>query len=185
MARFDACVVAYCLMGNHYHFVAQTRRANLSKVMHYIDGVYTQAFNKRHGKAGHLLQGRYRDMLVDGDAYLFNVCRYVDLNPVRAGIVAHPADWHWSSFRANVGLDRAPEWLETRTLLEGLMGTGLDRPGDERAAMRAYESFVLTPADTSAWKRDLRKGRFLGDESFEARAIALAGEGEREIGPRS
>ena len=90
MQRFDAQVLAYCLMGNHYHFVLHTRRANLSLLMRHLNGVYTQAFNWRHGKVGHLFQGRFKAILVDRDAYLLEVCRYMELNPVRARMVTGP-----------------------------------------------------------------------------------------------
>lgn len=94
--RFEACALAWCLMGNHYHFVIHTRQANLSLLMRHINGVYTQRFNKRHNKVGHLFQGRFKAVLVDKDSYLLEVCRYVDLNPVRAGMVDEPSDWPWS-----------------------------------------------------------------------------------------
>ena len=90
MDRFDAVVLAYCLMGNHYHFVMHTRRANLSRLMRHFNGVYTQDFNRRHGKVGHLFQGRFKAVLVDRDAYLLEVCRYVELNPVRAAMAQAP-----------------------------------------------------------------------------------------------
>ena len=96
MERFDAAMLAYCLMGNHYHFVLRTRRANLSQVMRHINGVYTQAFNRRHGKVGHVFQGRFKAILVDSDNYLVSVCRYVELNPARAGLVDDPSSWRWS-----------------------------------------------------------------------------------------
>jgi REP element-mobilizing transposase RayT len=70
MKRFDAVVYAYCLMGNHYHFVLQTHQPNLSRLMRHINGVYTQAYNRRHRKIGHLFQGRFKAVLVDKDAYL-------------------------------------------------------------------------------------------------------------------
>ncbi|WP_199724763.1 transposase [Noviherbaspirillum saxi] len=87
-----AVVFAYCLMGNHYHFVLQTRQPNLSRLMRHINGVYTQSCNRRHGKTGHLFQGRFKAVLVDEEAYRLEVCRYVDLNPVRAGMVKRPQD---------------------------------------------------------------------------------------------
>ena len=102
MSRFDADMVSYCLMGNHYHFVLGTRQANLSRLMRHINGVYTQRYNRRHGKAGHLFQGRFKAILVDRDAYLQEVCRYVELNPVRAGLVAAASDWEWSSYLHHV-----------------------------------------------------------------------------------
>ncbi len=95
--RFDACALAWCLMDNHYHFVLHTRQPNLSLLMRHINGVYTQRFNRRHGKVGHLFQGRFKAILVDRDAYLLEVCRYVELNRVRAQLVDHPAQWPCSA----------------------------------------------------------------------------------------
>ena len=76
LSRFDAEALAYCLMGNHYHFVLHTRQANLSLLMRHVNGVYTQTYNRRHHKVGHLFQGRFKAILVDRDAYLLEVCRY-------------------------------------------------------------------------------------------------------------
>jgi REP element-mobilizing transposase RayT len=103
MQRFDAEVLAFCLMGDHYHFVLHTRQANLSRLMRQLNGVYTQAFNRRHAKVGHLFQGRFKAVLVDRDAYPLDLCRYVDLNPVRAAIVGELDAWPWSSYLAHVG----------------------------------------------------------------------------------
>ena len=108
MERFDGQVLAYCLMGNHYHLVLHTRQANLSRVMRHVNGVYTQAFNQRHGLVGHLLQGRFKAILVDRDTYLLALCRYVERNPVAAAMVARAGDWVWSSYRAHVGLAPTP-----------------------------------------------------------------------------
>ncbi len=74
LERFDACLLAYCLMDNHYHLVVQTRQGNLSRLMRQINGVYTQTYNRRHAKVGHLFQGRFKAILVDGDTYLLEVC---------------------------------------------------------------------------------------------------------------
>jgi putative transposase len=110
LERLDAQMLAYCLMGNHYHFVLHTRQANLSRLMRHINGVYTQAYNRRHGLAGHLFQGRFKAILIDRDAYLLEVCRYVELNPVRAKMVASPGDWPWSSYLAHTLQAATPEW---------------------------------------------------------------------------
>ena len=77
LARFDADVLAYCLMGNHFHLVVQTHAGQLSRLMRQLNGVYTQAFNRRHGLVGHLFQGRFKAVLVDSDSYLVAVplCR--------------------------------------------------------------------------------------------------------------
>ena len=82
--RFQAPGYAYCLMDNHYHIVLQTHRPNLSRLMRHVNGVYTRRYNRRHGKVGHLFQGRFKAVLVDEESYFLEVCRYVDLNPVRA-----------------------------------------------------------------------------------------------------
>ncbi len=75
MERFDAQVLAYCLMGNHHHLVLHTRSVNVSRLMRHVNGVVTQAFNRRHGLVGHLFQGRFKAILVDRDAYLLALCR--------------------------------------------------------------------------------------------------------------
>ena len=122
MERFDAVALAYCLMDNHYHFVIHTRRANLSRLMRHINGIYTQVYNRRHSKVGHLFQGRFKAILVDRDAYLLEVCRYVDLNPVRARMVRAPGNWRWSSYAAHTGTASAPAWLDTSAVHGYLLG---------------------------------------------------------------
>ena len=98
--RFDWRVWAWCLMGNHYHLLIETRQATLSKGMREVNGVYTQAFNRRHRRVGHVLQGRYKAILVDQDTYLLELARYVVLNPVRAGLVQSAGESTWSSHQA-------------------------------------------------------------------------------------
>jgi REP element-mobilizing transposase RayT len=78
---------AYCLMDNHYHLLIETPEANLVCSMRRLNGVYTQAFNRRRKKSGHVFQGRYKSILVDKDNYLLELCRYIVLNPVRARMV--------------------------------------------------------------------------------------------------
>src|SRR5713101_1874876 len=98
--RYRVRCHAYCLMGNHYHLLLETPEGNLSAAMRQLNGVYTQRFNRRYERCGHVLQGRFGAQLVDGQAYLHEVCRYIVLNPVRAALSSHPRDWRWSSFRA-------------------------------------------------------------------------------------
>src|SRR5436853_5298437 len=88
---------AFCLMGNHYHLLLETPLPNLSKGMHRLNGSYSQCFNRRHQRVGHVLQGRFTALLVERESYLLELARYVPLNPVRAGFVSSPADWQWSS----------------------------------------------------------------------------------------
>jgi len=101
--RFNWVCHAYYLMNNHYHLVIETPDGNLSKGMRELNGVYTQAFNRRHHRVGHLFQGRFKGILVQKESHFLEVCRYVVLNPVRAKAVKHPREWAWSSYRATGG----------------------------------------------------------------------------------
>jgi REP element-mobilizing transposase RayT len=108
---------AYCLMDNHYHLVIETPQGNLSQGARQLNGISTQRYNRRHHRVGHLFQGRYKAILVERDAYLLELCRYVVLNPVRAGMVRSAQEYDWSSYRATAGLGAAPELLCTDWLL--------------------------------------------------------------------
>ena len=108
---------AYCLMGNHYHLLIETPEANLVKGMSRLNSVYTQYVNRRHERVGHLFQGRYKSIVVEKEGYLKELCRYIVLNPVRAGLVESPELWRWSSFRTTMGLDSEPVWLYKDWLL--------------------------------------------------------------------
>lgn len=174
LSRFDAEALSFCLMGNHYHFVLHTRKGNLSLLMRHINGVYTQAFNRRHNKVGHLFQGRFKAILVDRDAYLLEVCRYVDLNPVRARMVRKPEKWAWSSYRAHVGLDAAPPWLDTAGLHGYLLGRPVRGTTDSRRAADRYARLVASVPDSNLWDSALRQQIYLGDEDFVARMQAQA-----------
>ena len=105
---------AYCLMSNHYHLVLTTSQANLSTTMRQLNGIYAQKWNARHAHVGHVFQGRYVAQLVQDGQYFLTVCRYVALNPVRAGLVVTPDRWPWSSFGATAGLCPAPRFLSAR-----------------------------------------------------------------------
>ena len=115
--RFNWIVHAYCLMGNHYHLLAETPDGNLSAGMRQLNGVYTQRFNRLHARVGHVYQGRYKGILVEKEAHLLELARYVVLNPVRAGMVRSVKDWPWSSYRATTGLSESPQWLTTDWIL--------------------------------------------------------------------
>jgi len=111
--RYNWVCHGYCLMTNHYHLLIETVDGNLSKGMRQLNGIYAQASNRRHSRVGHLFQGGFKGILVDKDAYLLELSRYVVLNPVRAGIVSGPEDWRWSSYRATMGLS-APFFVDER-----------------------------------------------------------------------
>ena len=115
---FDWRVHAYVLMGNHYHLMLETPEPTLSRGMRQLNGIYTQAFNGRHDRVGHLYQGRFKAILVEREAHLLELIRYVVLNPVRAGFVRSPREWKWSSFAATAALAPAPPWLDSEWTLE-------------------------------------------------------------------
>ena len=156
--RFNLLCHAYCLMGNHYHLILETPDGNLPRAMRQLNGVYTQTFNKRHCKCGHVFQGRYKAILIEKAAYLLEACRYVVLNPVRAGLVAGPADWRWSSYRSMVGLEPPPDFLATEWVLRQFS----DDPGRARDV---YAGFVKDGAGEKIWE-DLLGGMVLGSEAF-------------------
>jgi REP element-mobilizing transposase RayT len=153
-------VHAWVLMGNHYHLLLETPEPTLSRGMRQLNGVYTQAFNRRHRRAGHLLQGRFKAILVERDAHLLELCRYVVLNPVRAGVVTSPRAWPWSSYRATAGFLSPPSWLETDWTLRNF-----GERGDK--AVRAYRRFVSEGmrSATRPWK-GVRAQIYLGGDAF-------------------
>ena len=165
IGRFNWICHAWCLMDNHYHLLIQTPDANLSKGMRQLNGVYTQASNRRHGRVGHLFQGRFKAILVDGDAYLMEVARYVVLNPVRARMVKDPVKWPWSSYRASVGIESAPPWLKVDGVL-AMFGRS------RRQAQARYAQFVVEGVRAPSPWTDLKAQVFLGDDAFVQRMQA-------------
>jgi len=170
--RYRFLCYAYCLMGNHYHLLIETLEANLSRGMRQLNGVYTQRFNRRHKRSGHLFQGRYKAILVEKDTYLLEVARYIVLNPVRAGLVNRPGRWKWSSYRATAGLEEPPPFLEVGWLLAQF------DPRPERAR-RAYRRFVAQGKGVEIWG-ELKGGVILGRESFVKELEPLLG-GKRPL----
>jgi putative transposase len=158
--RFNWLCHAYCLMGNHYHLLIETPDANLSRGMRQLNGIYTQKFNWKRHRSGHLLQGRYKAILMDKDEYLLELARYLMLNPVRAGMVESPEDYAWSSYRATIGKDKAPDFLTTDWLLARFGGT-------RERARRRFADFVKAGMKNkkSPWA-ELKGQIYLGDESF-------------------
>ncbi|MGQ0666059.1 MAG: REP-associated tyrosine transposase [Nitrospiraceae bacterium] len=153
---------AYCLMDNHYHLLVETPAPNLSQGMRQLNGPYTQAYNRRHQRVGHLFQGRFTAILVEKEAHLLELCRYVVLNPVRARMVAHPRQWGWSSYRATAGETNAPDWLTTDWILAAF--------GRRRESAQArYRSFVAEGRDRSPPWEHLTGQIYLGSEEFVAR----------------
>ena len=110
-SRFDVRCVSYCLLWNHYHLLLVPNRHRISRLMQQLNSTYCQRFNRRHGRVGHVLQGRFGCRIVEDGAYARTVVRYLALNPVAAGVAAKPEDWPWSSYRFSLGLEEPPAVL--------------------------------------------------------------------------
>jgi putative transposase len=150
---------AFCLMGNHYHLLVETPQPNLSRGMRQLNGTYTQAVNRRHQRVGHLFQGRFTAILVEKEAHLLELGRYVVLNPVRAKLVNHPRLWAWSSYRDTAGERIAPAWLWTDWVL-GHFGAR------QRDAQMRYRQFVVEGQDRPKPWEQLTGQIYLGSEAF-------------------
>ncbi len=150
---------AYCLMSNHYHLLIETPEANLVTGMRRLNGHYTQGFNKSHGRVGHLFQGRYKSIVVEKDNYLLELCRYIPLNPVRAGMVKETAAWPWSSYRATAYWKPKIDWLDSGSILNHFGST-------PRSARHAYRRFVAEGLDRSSPWMELHGQIWLGSETF-------------------
>jgi len=164
---------AYCLMNNHYHLLIETPDANLSIGMRQLNGVYTQKFNRNHGRVGHVFQGRYKSILVDKENHLLELCRYIVLNPVRAGITRSARDWPWSSYRSTAGQSKGLKCLNVEWLLACF--------GKKKSvAIKRYKTFVSEgKGQQSPWAL-LRNQVYLGNEDFVAKMQALI-DGDKKL----
>jgi len=156
--RFEIDVFAYVLMGNHYHLLLKTNRANLSKSMQWLGVTYTRRFNLRHFRSGHLFQGRFKSLIVQNDAYLMRLSCYIHRNPLRAGIVKRLADYRWSSYNTYAYGDKAPEWLVTKQIFSQFKGTDKYKAYREKVQRYAKEEKKLL--------EDLRFGMIIGSKKF-------------------
>ena len=149
---------AYCLMTTHYHLVLETPLANLPLGMQRLNSRYASRFNQRRGRTGHVFGSRFRSILIEDARYLLAVCRYVVLNPIRAGMCDRPEDWPWSSYRATAGLAPTPRFLTTETILAEVGGDTYP------AAQAAYREFVAAGIDEAL--ADRVRGERLGSDGF-------------------
>jgi putative transposase len=157
--RYNWLCHAYCLMDNHYHLLIETPDGNLSRGMRQLNGIYTQKYNWRHNKTGHLFQGRYKAILVDKDNYLLELCRYVVLNPHRAHLTEQPNEWSWSSYKATAGLKTVPEYLTIDWILS-FFGK------NKTEAQKYYRKFIREGIDIKSPWEELQGQILLGEESF-------------------
>jgi REP element-mobilizing transposase RayT len=175
--RLDWGIWAYCLMPNHYHLLLQTPQPTLSSGMRDLNGVYSQSFNRRHRRVGHLFQGRFRSLIVDSTAYVIEVARYILLNPVQAGISKLPEGCQWTSYRATVGMARRPRRLITGPLLAPF-ASARDDGRTEFADYVRRGIGLADPADRQ------RVPTVIGDDSFVARVFGYRPDPSTEV-PRA
>jgi putative transposase len=171
LERYDVALHAYVLMGNHYHLMAETRRANLSRWMHWLTTAYTVYFNRRHRRAGHLFQSRYKSIVVEAEGYSLSLSRYVHLNPVRGPVIGKgdPLErrkrlrvWPWSSYRGYSGLARPAPWMSEERVLG-------EMDGPQKGRRLRYRRFVEeglvreieNPLEAVKWQAALGREHFL------------------------
>ena len=157
--RYNWRCYGYCLMSNHYHLVMETGDATLCKGMRALNGVYAQTFNRSHGRAGHLFQGRYGAILVDKEAYLLELIRYVLLNPVRAHMTKSAGQYRWSSYQAMIGKAACPDWLGRDWVLSQFAKS-------ETRAQLKFIRFIRDGINQTPIWENLRNHIYLGDEHF-------------------
>lgn len=156
--RFNWLCHAYCLMPNHYHLLIETVDPTLSRGMQQLNGVYTQTFNRKHARVGHVFQGRYKAILVEKEAYLLELSRYIVLNPVRAGLDRAAKGWKWSSYSATAGLVPVPSLLTTDWILSQFSS-------NKSEAQQRYRRFISQGRDYKVWE-GLKGQIYLGSDAF-------------------
>jgi putative transposase len=156
--RWGVVYHGYCLMTNHYHLEVQTPEGHLSRCLQWVNHTYAAHINRRYHRAGHLFQGRFKSVLVEAEAHLHELTRYIHLNPVRAGMVVAPAQYAWSSYRDYLGWRQPPGWLELHTTLSQF-GCEL---GEQR---QRYREFVEQGQVTNSLL-SMRFGAVLGRDGF-------------------
>ncbi len=157
--RHDWYCHAYCLMDNHYHLLIETNAPTLSRGMKFLNGTYTQYYNRQHQRVGHVFQGRFKAILVQKDTYLLELARYIALNPVRAHMVRSAKDWRWSSYRATAGYEENTACLTTDWVLGGFAKT-------KQVAQQRYRDFVQQGKGQPAPWQKLKNQIYLGDDEF-------------------
>jgi len=167
--KYAVRIFAYCLMPNHVHLLLETGPIPLFKFMQGLQQSYTQYFNLRYRKVGHLFQGRYKAIICEKDQYLLVLVRYIHLNPVRTGLVQKPGQYHYSGHASYLGT-ATPMIIETLPILRLLGGK------------RRYERFVLdgiTEGHNEEYYR-VEDQRFLGEEGFREE-LSRDTEGQQEV----
>ena len=140
--RYEWSCKSHCLLGTHYHLLVTTPEPNLAAGMQRLNGMHAQAVNDRHEQFGGLFRDRYHTVLVEGEGHFLALFRYIALNPVRAGLCKHPADWRWSSYAGMIGWASPQPFLDVDGVLQLF--------GKDRAVARSrLRAFVEAGLDAS------------------------------------
>ena len=161
--RFTVECLTYCLLPNHFHLLVIPNPHSVSRLMHQVNGTYAQWFNRRHGRVGHLTQGRFGARIIDENEYLLTALRYIAMNPVAAGLVKRPENWPWSSYRAIAGLGEAAPFLSVDPIWNAL---GCADPEAGRALYIAHVKQGDTP-------EELQNALLFGSDLLKRRARPL------------
>src|SRR5437773_4061213 len=174
-ARLPFFLYAYCLMTNHVHLLIERRADPIGRIMHRLLTGYSQYYNRRHQRVGHLFQGRHMAILCQSDRYLSELVRYIHLNPVRAGMVNSPELYKYSGHRAYLGLE--PAGIVNIDPVLRHFGT------QKRLAREAYEQFVAAGIRLGHHEEFYLadQGRILGTEEFIDATIHRIGETGRIV----
>src|SRR4030067_3821088 len=160
--RYKAAIHVYCLMNNHYHLLLETPIGNLSQIMRHINGAYTTYYNTKRKRFGHLLQGRYKAILIEADEYAEELSRYIHLNPIRAGIRVKLEEYQWSSYQYYIGKKQTPKWLTVDYILSYF--------GRETStAQKKYSEYVkslITDNEYDNPLKDTKASAILGGNEF-------------------
>ena len=172
--KHDLAIHAYVWMTNHIHLLATpANEHSISKVFQSVGRKYVQYFNFTYRRSGTLWEGRYRSTVVDSEQYLLTLMRYIELNPVRAGMVVHPRDYPWSSYRFNADDEKGPNsgWLVPHQEYLRLGRRNEDRQSAYRQLFRA----AIAKDELQVIRESTHKGWALGGERFKTQIEALSG----------
>lgn len=159
--QFELECWSYCLMPNHYHLTLRTDEPTLSEPIQNLNSQYAQWWNRRHDRVGHVFQGRFKEQIVQRQEYLLALCRYIAMNPVRAGLVSRPEEWKWSSYATLVGIAPAQPFVTSAAVLRQF---GDDDLG---ALQSKFADFVTAPIRDDFVETRIRSSEhILGDASF-------------------
>lgn len=158
---FEVSVSSFCLMPNHYHLLVNTPEGNLARFMRHLNGVYTQRYNRKYKRDGPLFRGRYKGILVQDNACLLQVVKYIHLNPIKAGLAQSLDEYKWSSHSSFLKNNRAGDWLDIDKVLNLLASRRI-------RAQVAYKAFMREALEQGTEKFYSQKHQtpIFGDDFF-------------------